>query len=75
MNDFNTFTIIAYLDNLEKIIVATCFEWLAKVQKIARSGHTEWHDQRILTYVLFKGKYHCTADLLFDLFKSERWNI
>ena len=24
-----------------KIIVATCFEWLPKVQKIAQSGHTE----------------------------------
>ena len=27
--------------NLGKIIVATSFEWLPKVQKIARSGHTE----------------------------------
>ena len=26
--------------NLGKIIVATRFEWLPKVQKIAQSGHT-----------------------------------
>ena len=26
--------------DLGKIIVATCFEWLPKVQKIAQSGHT-----------------------------------
>ena len=26
--------------NLGKIIVATGFEWLPKVQKIAKSGHT-----------------------------------
>ena len=26
--------------NLGKIIVATSFEWLPKVQKIAQSGHT-----------------------------------
>ena len=25
---------------LGKTIVATCFEWLPKVQKIAQSGHT-----------------------------------
>ena len=29
--------------NLGKIIVATGFEWLPKVQKIAQSGHTDWH--------------------------------
>ena len=28
--------------NLGKIIVATGFEWLPKVQKIAQSGHTVW---------------------------------
>ena len=27
--------------NLGKIIVATGFEWLPKVQKIAKSGHTD----------------------------------
>ena len=26
--------------DLAKIIVATCFEWLPKLQKIAQSGHT-----------------------------------
>ena len=36
MNDFGTFT----KGDLGKIIVATCFEWLPKVQKIAQSGHT-----------------------------------
>ena len=32
---------------LGKIIVATCFEWLPKVQKIAKSGltaHNVWMD-------------------------------
>ena len=28
--------------NLGKLIVATCFEWLPKVQKIAQSGHTAY---------------------------------
>ena len=28
------------VDNLGKIIVTTSFEWLPKVQKIAKSGHT-----------------------------------
>ena len=28
--------------DLGKIIVATGFEWLPKVQKIAQSGHTAW---------------------------------
>ena len=27
--------------DLGKIIVATSFDWLPKVQKIAKSGHTE----------------------------------
>ena len=33
--------------DLGKIIVATGFEWLPKVQKIAQSGHTEGTDKRI----------------------------
>ena len=28
--------------DLGKIIVATSFEWLPKVQKIAKSGHTDY---------------------------------
>ena len=28
--------------DLDKIIVANGFEWLPKVQKIAKSGHTEY---------------------------------
>ena len=28
------------LDNLGKIVVATGFEWLPKVRKLAQSGHT-----------------------------------
>ena len=28
--------------NLGKIMFATGFEWLLKVQKIAQSGHTAW---------------------------------
>jgi len=31
--------------NLGKIIVATGFEWLSKVQKIAQSGHTASNEQ------------------------------
>ena len=32
--------------DLGKIIVATCFEWLPKVQKIAKSGHTGFNRDR-----------------------------
>ena len=32
--------------DLDKIIVATGFEWLPKVQKIAQSGHTGWYVPR-----------------------------
>ena len=39
MNDFDTFTKI--VSHLGKIIVATGFEWLPKVQKMAQSGHTD----------------------------------
>ena len=31
-----------------KLIVATGFEWLPKVQKIAQSGHTDWRQQMLL---------------------------
>ena len=31
--------------DLGKIIVATVFEWLPKVQKIAQSGHTDYDRQ------------------------------
>ena len=42
MNDFDTFTKIDLYNvgDLGKITVATSFEWLPKVQKIAQSGHT-----------------------------------
>ena len=36
------------LGDLGKIIVATGFEWLPKVQKIAQSGHTEPEQDTIL---------------------------
>ena len=39
MNDFDTF--YKNEGNLVKIIVATSFEWLPKMQKIAHSGHTD----------------------------------
>ena len=32
--------LLNYVGNTGKIIVATCFEQLPKVQKIAQSGHT-----------------------------------
>ena len=35
--------------NLGKIIVATSFEWLPKVQNIAQSGHTD-HLLRIILH-------------------------
>ena len=35
-------------DNLGKIIVATGFEWLPKVRKIAQSGHTELCYEKII---------------------------
>ena len=41
MKDFDTVTKIE--GDLGKIIVATGFEWLPKVQKIAQSGHTDWN--------------------------------
>ena len=41
MNDFDTFQKLPNNEgDLGKIIVATGFEWLPKVQKIAQSGHT-----------------------------------
>ena len=44
MNDFDTFTKLhSNVGNLGKIIVATGFEWLPKVQKIAQSGHTGYN--------------------------------
>ena len=39
---------LAYnVGNLCKIIVATGFEWLPKVQKIAQSGHTAFKAQTL----------------------------
>ena len=40
--------------DLAKIIVATCFEWLPKVQKIAQSGHT---DRALLWCLHMKNKF------------------
>ena len=41
MNDLDTFTKLPKnVGDLGKLIVATGFEWLPKVQKIAQSGHT-----------------------------------
>ena len=41
MNDFDTFTKLPKnVIDLGKFIVAKCFEWLPKMQKIAQSGHT-----------------------------------
>ena len=38
--------------NLGKIIVATSFEWLPKVQKIAKSGHTAFMPSRPLLRII-----------------------
>ena len=38
--------------DLGKIIVATSFEWLPKVQKIAKSGHTAYSSIHRLTRTL-----------------------
>ena len=44
MNDFDTFTKVPNnAGDLGKIIVATCCEWLPKVQKSAHSGHTAFY--------------------------------
>ena len=41
MNDFDTLQKLPNnVGDLGKIIVATGFEWLPKVQKVAQSGHT-----------------------------------
>ena len=40
--------------DLGKIIVATSFEWLPKVQKIAQSGHTAAY----VSVMLFLGRSH-----------------
>ena len=51
MNDFDTFKKLPNnVGNLGKIIVASGFEWLLKVQKIVQSGHTAYH----LHFFLFK---------------------
>ena len=42
--------------NMDKIIVATGFEWLPKEQKIARSGHTA---------------HTCSSSKLLSLLKGE----
>ena len=42
MNDFDTLQKMPNnVGELGKIIVDTSFEWLSKVQKIAKSGHTD----------------------------------
>ena len=38
--------------NLGKIIVATHFEWLPKVQKITQSGHTDRQNNLVFTFGL-----------------------
>ena len=38
--------------DLGKIIVATSFEWLPKVQKIAKSGHTAFMPSRPLLRII-----------------------
>ena len=41
--------------NLGKIIVATVFEWLPKVQKIAQSGHIDYGLETLLLPILRQG--------------------
>ena len=54
MKDFDSYTNIASnVRNLGKIIVATGFEKLLKVQKITQSGHTA---SRYPRYVIFQWK-------------------
>ena len=43
--------LLSNVGNLGKIIVATSFEWLPKVQKIAQSGHTGHNEQRLMCTV------------------------
>ena len=41
--------------DLGKIIVATVFEWLPKVQKIAQSGHIDYGLETLLLPILRQG--------------------
>ena len=58
MIDFDTFTKLPKnVGNLGKIIVATGFEWLLKVQKITQPGHTvrmRSNNEKLLPYLKLK---------------------
>ena len=45
--------------DLGKIIVATCYEWLPEVQKIAQSGHTAHHNNNV-----YKEKFQSRCKML-----------
>ena len=49
--------------DLAKIIVATCFEWLPKVQKIAQSGHTEFTYPKDLLSIGLSCRFSSRSDL------------
>ena len=50
MNGFDNFKkMLNNVGNLGKIIVATGFEWLPKVQKIAQYGHTATYQVSLYT--------------------------
>ena len=62
--------------DLSKIIVATSFEWLSKVQKIAQSGHTGLFSLlqcvELFPYFLyFFQRSGCNKQILAELFYPE----
>ena len=46
--------------NLGKIIIATGFEWLPKVQKISQSCHTATHPWDLIPTCLFKATFYAS---------------
>ena len=58
--------------NLGKLIVATCFEWLPKVQKIAQSGHTDYHlvDQLVSHLYLLHFTFLLYLEICLELLKD-----
>ena len=61
--------------DLGKIFVATSFEWLPKVQKIAKSGHNGGTQKIMMSCLVswISASYVLLED--FQLYKVSFWNI
>ena len=59
---------------LGKIIVATGFEWLPKVQKIAQSGHTDYYDDDVASAMGFVSHFFETVKKLFKNGGRKPWS-